>query len=100
MLFSSQALLSIFILFTMSKIYRWGILGAGKIAGRFSEALCFTEGSEVYAVASRDINKAKTYAEKYQATTFYDSYDALVNDANVDIVYIATPHAFHQQHTM
>ena len=84
----------------MNKNYRWGILGAGRIAEKFCEALCFVEGSEVYAVASRDIDKAKAYATKYNATRFYNNYNDLVNDENVDIIYIATPHAFHYEQTM
>jgi predicted dehydrogenase len=84
----------------MKKNYRWGILGAGRIADKFSQALCFVEGSEVYAVASRDIHKAKMYADKYNATTFYNNYNDLLNDENIDIIYIATPHAFHYEQTM
>ena len=84
----------------MSNNYRWGILGAGRIAEKFCEALCFVEGSEVYAVASRDINKAKSYAAKYNATRFYNNYNELVNDDKVDIIYIATPHVFHYEQAM
>lgn len=50
------------------------------------------EGSEVYAVASRDLSKAKEYAEKFNASKYCISYDDLVKGKNV---YIATPHAFH-----
>ena len=84
----------------MNKNYRWGILGAGRIAEKFGEALCFTEGSEVYAVASRDMDKAKAYASKYNAGKVYNNYTDLVKDENVDIIYIATPHAFHYEQTM
>lgn len=84
----------------MHKNYRWGILGAGRIADKFCEALCYVAGSEVYAVASRDIDKAREYATRYNATSVYNNYDDLVKDPNVDIVYIATPHAFHYEQTM
>ncbi len=84
----------------MNKNYRWGILGAGRIAAKFCEALCFVKGSEVYAVASRDIENAKAYAAKYNATKFYDNYDDLIKDENVDIIYIATPHVFHYEQTI
>jgi len=83
-----------------SKNYRWGILGAGRIAEKFCAALCFVEGSEVYAIASRDKEKAKAYASKYNASVYYDNYEDLVKDENVDIIYIATPHAFHYRQTM
>ncbi len=84
----------------MNKNYRWGILGAGRIVAKFCEALCFVEGSEVYAVASRDIENAKAYATKYNTSRFYDNYDDLAKDENIDIIYIATPHPFHYEQTM
>ncbi len=84
----------------MNKNYRWGILGAGRIAAKFCEALSFVQGSEVYAVASRDIQNAKAYAAKYNATRAYDTYDDLIKDENVDIIYIATPHPFHYEQAM
>ncbi|MEO6230722.1 MAG: Gfo/Idh/MocA family oxidoreductase [Ferruginibacter sp.] len=84
----------------MKKNYRWGILGAGKIADKFCTALSFVEGAEVYAVASRDIEKAKQYADKYNATVYYDNYEALRKDENIDIIYIAIPHALHFEQAM
>lgn len=84
----------------MNKNYRWGILGAGRIAEKFCKALCFVKGSEVYAIASRDEEKAKAYASKYGASRYYNNYDDLVKDDNIDIIYIATPHAFHYWQTM
>lgn len=84
----------------MEKTYRWGILGAGRIAEKFCTAMSVVEGSSVYAVASRDLKKSKEYAEKFSAEKFYDSYEELVKDDNVDIVYIATPHAFHLEQAM
>ncbi len=84
----------------MNRNYRWGILGAGRIAEKFGEALCFTEGSEVYAVASRDMEKAKAYGGKYKASKVYNNYNDLVKDEEVDIIYIATPHIFHHEQTI
>ena len=84
----------------MKKNYRWGILGAGRIAEKFCTALNFVEGASVYAVASRDSENAKAYATKFKATKFYDNYEDLMQDENVDIIYIATPHAFHFEQTM
>lgn len=81
----------------MQRPYRWGILGAGNIANKFASALNYTDNAEVYAVASRDDDKAKQFAAKYGATKAYSEYDQLVEDKDVDIVYIATPHAFHCQ---
>lgn len=84
----------------MGRTYRWGILGAGRIAEKFCTAISFVEGSEVYAVASREIDKAKDYAARYGATSYYDNYEDLARDENVDIIYIATPHNFHYDQTM
>ena len=83
----------------ISKI-KWGIIGPGKIANKFAEALSNVEGAELYAVASRNEVTAKTFAQKYGASVYYGSYDALVNDALVDIIYVATPHAFHKDATL
>lgn len=79
----------------MTRTYRWGILGAGNIANKFASAIKYTANAEVYAVASRDINKAKEFSGKYGAAKVYGRYDQLVEDAGVDIIYIATPHVFH-----
>jgi predicted dehydrogenase len=80
----------------MNRPYRWGILGAGNIAEKFASAINYTEGAEMYAVASQDENRARTFAEKYGATRYYGDYVRLSDDPEVDIIYIATPHAFHR----
>lgn len=82
------------------RAYRWGILGAGNIAAKFAAAVNFTKGSELFAVASRDINKAKSFAEKFNASKAYDDYLQLIEDPEVDIIYIATPHAFHREQAL
>jgi len=79
---------------------RWGIIGLGNIANTFAEDLLTVDGAELYAVASRTQQKANDFAEKYQATQAYNSYEALVNDANIDAVYIATPHSLHKENTL
>ena len=84
----------------MNKTYNWGILGAGKIAGKFVQDLQKVEGAKVYAVASRSLDRAKEFAEAHNATNFYGSYLELVKDEAVDIIYIATPHVFHFEHTI
>lgn len=84
----------------MSKNFRWGILGAGRIAEKFCTAIIATEGAEVFAVASRDASNAKAFAERFNAARYYDNYEDLMNDPDVDIIYIATPHAFHYNQTI
>jgi len=76
-------------------IYRWGIIGPGKIAKKFADTINYVEGATLQAIASRDPEKAKTFAETYGAKKYYGSYEELVKDPEVDAVYIATPHPFH-----
>ncbi|MFT6985666.1 MAG: putative dehydrogenase [Psychromonas sp.] len=75
---------------------RWGIIGLGHIADTFASDLLTVKGAELYAVASRSEQKAQAFAQKHHATKAYASYEALANDANIDAVYIATPHSEHK----
>lgn len=84
----------------MTRTYKWGILGPGKIAHRFADAVRNVPGSSIYAVASRDQERAEAFAAKHSAPVVYESYRMLVEDPAVDIVYIATPHAFHEAQTL
>ncbi len=79
---------------------KWGVMGLGKIAGKFAADLILSENSLLYAVASRDIDKAKKFAAKHSAVNYYGSYRELAEDPGVDIVYIATPHPLHYENTM
>ncbi|WP_037321365.1 Gfo/Idh/MocA family protein [Salegentibacter sp. Hel_I_6] len=83
----------------MKKI-KWGILGLGKIAGKFAAGLKDVEGAELYAVASRSKTKAETFAKEHEATKLFSSYEAMLEDKDLDVVYIATPHVFHHQQTL
>lgn len=76
-----------------------GIIGAGWIAEKMAEALAPRKGAEVYAIASRSIDKAKDFAGRWDIPVAYGSYEELVNDPQVDLVYIATPHSHHYPHT-
>ncbi len=80
--------------------YKFGILGPGKIANRFAEALQTLPRVLVYAVASRDAARASTFAEKFGATKVHTSYQDLASDPEVDVIYVATPHTFHYEHTL
>lgn len=79
---------------------KWGIIGLGKIAHKMAEDLLLVEDADLVAVASRDINKSKEFASQYQVAHFYGSYEELVQNQDVDVVYIATPHVFHFENTM
>jgi predicted dehydrogenase len=83
-----------------NKKIRWGIIGLGHIANKFATDLATVENIELIAVASRDLQNAKNFAEKHHAKKAYASYLELAEDADVDAVYIATPHSFHKEHTL
>jgi scyllo-inositol 2-dehydrogenase (NADP+) len=82
------------------KTYRWGILGTGFIARKMADALPFVPQSKLYAVASRKIETANAFAKEYAVEKAYGSYEALVQDPEVDIVYVATPHNLHHDNTI
>lgn len=84
----------------MSKTINWGILGLGKIANKFAEDLMLSSDSILYGVASRELDKAKCFSDKFNSVKYFDSYEELAKDSEIDIVYIATPHAFHFENTM
>ena len=94
----------------------WGIIGPGKIANKFASALKLVPGARLGAVASRNIEKAQTFASTHGAgatsdTTqpivgappairIYDDYAALAADPAINAVYIATPHGYHAEHAI
>jgi len=84
----------------MSKIYKWGIIGPGRIAQKFAAALSLVPNASLHAVASRDGNRARQFAADYHAPFFYDNYEALACNDEIDAVYIATPHSFHHAHVL
>jgi dihydrodiol dehydrogenase / D-xylose 1-dehydrogenase (NADP) len=78
------------------KKYKWAILGPGTITHKFSSDLKLLDTAELYAVGSRSIEKAQAYASKYNIPKAYGSYDELLRDPDVEIIYIATPHPIHK----
>ena len=84
----------------MSIKYNWAILGCGKIARKFSTDLKLLPNANLYAAASRSIKNAQDFANELGYEKAYSSYQEMVEDKNVDIVYIATPHSFHLEHTL
>lgn len=75
---------------------RWGILGPGGIARAFAADLR-TAGLDIAAVGSRSADSASAFAADFDVARTHDSYEGLVSDPDVDIVYIATPHPFHAE---
>jgi len=77
----------------------WGILATGGIAHAFTSDLR-TAGLDVTAVGSRRIDSARAFAEQYDIAHAHGSYEELVADPDVDIVYIATPHPGHLENAL
>lgn len=81
-------------------MFKVGIIGAGWIAEKMAEELAPLEDYCVYAIASRSIEKAKEFAGRWNIPKAYGSYEDMVKDNDVDLVYIATPHSHHFPHAM
>lgn len=84
----------------MSKTYNWAILGCGRIAEKFAADLALLPNARLYAAGSRSLDKARAFAAKTGFEKAFGSYEAMAADPAVDIVYIATPHAMHREHTL
>ncbi len=77
----------------------WGILGTGNIAHLFASDLALLPQADVVAVGSRSRDSAEAFGDEFDIPHRHASYDALVADDAVDVVYVASPHAFHAEHT-
>ena len=81
----------------MEQIFRVGIIGAGSIAASMAETVGRMPEAHLYAIASRSIEKAREFQNKWGAEKAYGSYDELIQDEKVDLIYIATPHSHHYE---
>lgn len=79
---------------------RWGIIGTGKIARAFANALKDTPGAQLVAVGSRSLASAQAFAAEFGVPQAYGSYQSLVDLPDVDLVYVATPHPMHAQNAL
>jgi predicted dehydrogenase len=84
----------------MSKIIRWGILGCGHIASKFASDLQLVKDAQLMAVGSRSQPSADEFGRQFSVQHRHNSYQALVADAEVDVIYIATPHNLHYENTL
>lgn len=75
---------------------KWGILGCGVIANEMAQAF-EKMGRKVYGVSSRTQTKTEVFAEKYGVENVYGSYEEMLEDENIDVIYIATPHSQHYE---
>src|SRR6266487_1857651 len=79
---------------------RWGILGAGGIASTVGADIARTPGNEVVAVGSRDAARAAAFAGTLQIPRSYGSYADLVDDDDLDVIYVATTRDQHHEHAL
>lgn len=75
---------------------KWGIIGLGNIAARFAKSLSHSDEGRLYAIASKTKEKRDVFYEKYKCEKAYEDYDELLNDEELDAVYIALPHGLHK----
>ena len=78
-----------------SSTLHWAIVGPGHIARKFAKDLHFTDGGRLHSIASRDLARARAFADDCGAAHAFDDLHALAADPTVDLVYIATPHPAH-----
>ena len=85
---------------TQTKL-RWGLLGLGDIAAKMV-APCMKRVPEVQLIAAsrRDVAKLRDFAEKFNVPRIYADTNSLLNDSEVEAIYVATPHNLHCQHVM
>ena len=77
-----------------------GVLGAGNISRMVAPTLVAMPQIECYAVSSRDLNKAQDFADAFGFEKAYGSYEEMLRDPAVELVYVATPHSHHYEHMM
>ena len=79
----------------MGEKVRWGIIGLGNIARNFVKDLALVNEAQIYAAASRNLEKANAFADEYNIPYAFGSYKELLECKEIDVVYIATPHTSH-----
>jgi predicted dehydrogenase len=84
----------------MTEPLGWGVIGTGGIAETFAADLSFTDSGRVTAVGSRTMDSANRFADRFDIPNRHASYEALVADPDVDVVYVATPHPMHHPNTL
>jgi dihydrodiol dehydrogenase / D-xylose 1-dehydrogenase (NADP) len=78
----------------------WGILGTGRIARSFAEALSHVDDARLVAVGSRNINTATEFAHEFNVENACSSYQEVCENKDIDVVYIATPHSLHKENVL
>lgn len=82
------------------KPIRWGILATGNVANSMAQALSQTPDAQTVAVASRNQETADCFGDRWGISRRYASYERLVDDPDIDVVYVATPHSQHHANVL
>ena len=82
------------------KQVKWGIVGTGNISTQFAQGLQQVEHATISAVASRSMDSARAFAQKFDIPKCYGSYEEMAKDTELEIIYIGTPHTQHYDHVM
>ncbi len=84
----------------MKEFYNWAVLGPGRIANKLADSLKILPQAKLYAVGSRALERAQEFADRHGFEKAYGSYDELMNDPEIDIIYISTPHIGHAKYAI
>jgi hypothetical protein len=84
----------------MTEPLGWGLIGTGGIAQSFAADLMYTKSGRAAAVGSRHMDSANRFADRVNIPNRHASYEALVADPDVDVVYVATPHPMHHANAL
>lgn len=84
----------------MTKKVKWGILSTGRIADWFATDFPEVHNGEIVAVASRKLESAETFADKFNISKAYGCYDDMLSDPDIDVIYIGTPHTLHLENAI
>ncbi len=81
------------------KTIKFGLIGLGVISKRFAKVLNTVEGVEIASIASRDMKRSEAFAREFGAKKALATYQDVINDPDVDVVYIGLTHNFHYEYT-
>lgn len=79
-------------------MFNWAVIGTGTIVKKFIKGLSAVSDAKVYAVCSRDLSRAENFAKEYDIEHAYGSCKEMVQDDNIDCIYIGVPHALHKEY--
>jgi predicted dehydrogenase len=84
----------------MTQLIKWGILGCGRIARKFAADLKYVHDAELVAAGSRSGEAVDAFANEFPVRYRHNTYEALVQNPEVDVIYVASPHGLHYEHTL